>query len=51
MLTIFAAIQTAMNDLKRTDKLPINTSSPAFEAFLRTMGAHDYQALEKKYTE
>jgi 2-methylisocitrate lyase-like PEP mutase family enzyme len=51
MLTIFDAIQTAMLDLKRTGKLPINTSSTVFETFLRTMGAPDYQSLEKKYTD
>jgi 2-methylisocitrate lyase-like PEP mutase family enzyme len=51
MLTIFDAIQTAMLDLKRRGKLPINTSSTVFETFLRTMGAPDYQSLEKKYTD
>jgi 2-methylisocitrate lyase-like PEP mutase family enzyme len=51
MLTIFDAIQTAMNDLKRTGKLTINTSSTVFDSFLRTMGAQDYQSLEKKYTD
>ena len=51
MLTIFAAIQTAMNDLKLTGKLTVNTSSKVFEDFLHTMGAQDYQSLEKKYTE
>jgi 2-methylisocitrate lyase-like PEP mutase family enzyme len=51
MLTIFDTIQTAMLDLKRTGKLPINTSSPVFETFLHTMGAPDYQSLEKKYTD
>jgi 2-methylisocitrate lyase-like PEP mutase family enzyme len=51
MLTIFAAIQTAMNDLKLTGKLTVNTSSKVFEDFLLTMGAEDYQSLEKKYTE
>ncbi len=49
MLTIFDAIQTAMNDLKHSGKLPINTTSPVFETFLRTMGAPDYQSLERKY--
>ncbi len=49
MLTIFNAIQTAMNDLNRTGQLPINTSSKVFESFLQTMGAPEYQSLEKKY--
>ena len=51
MLTIFDAIQTAMLDLKRTGKLTIDTSSNVFDAFVRTMGVADYQALEKKYTD
>jgi 2-methylisocitrate lyase-like PEP mutase family enzyme len=51
MLTIFDAIRTAMLELKRTGKLTINTSSPVFEDFLRTMGGQDYQSLEKKYTD
>jgi 2-methylisocitrate lyase-like PEP mutase family enzyme len=51
MLTIFDAIQTAMLDLNRTGKLPINTSSQVFETFLHTMGAPDYQSLEKKYVD
>ncbi len=51
MLTIFDAIQTAMLDLKRTGQLPVNTSSNVFESFLQTMGAPDYQSLERKYTD
>jgi len=51
MLTIFDAIRTAMLDLKRTGKLTIDTSSNVFDAFVRTMGVADYQALEKKYTD
>jgi 2-methylisocitrate lyase-like PEP mutase family enzyme len=49
MLTIFDAIQTAMNDLKRTGQLSVGTSSKVFETFVTTMGVQDYQALEKKY--
>ena len=51
MLTIFDAIRTSMTDLKRTGKLTIDTSSNVFDAFVRTMGVADYQALEKKYTD
>jgi 2-methylisocitrate lyase-like PEP mutase family enzyme len=49
MLTIFDAIRTAMIELKRSGKLSVGTSSNVFEDFVRTMGAADYQALEKKY--
>jgi 2,3-dimethylmalate lyase len=51
MLTIFDAIRSAMTNLKRTGKLSIGTNSKVFEDFVRTMGVHDYQSLEKKYTD
>src|SRR5579863_1152620 len=51
LLTIYDSIRTAMTDLKRTGKLSIGTSSKVFEDFIRTMGVHDYQSLEKKYTD
>jgi len=50
MLAAFDTMRAAMTELKRSGKLSVGAGSSVFEDFVRTMGAPDYQALEKKYT-
>ncbi len=51
MLAAFDAMRSAMNELKRSGKLSVGTSSGVFGDFVRLMGVDEYQTLEKKYVE
>ncbi len=51
MLAAFDTMRSAMNELKRSGKLSVGTSSGVFGDFVRLMGVDEYQTLEKKYVE